>query len=111
MGIAPFWSFQLIIAIALSFYFKLNKVLVVLAANISIPPMIPLILFLSHRVGSFWMGDKANYISFSSEITLKLVLTNFVQYILGAFTLATMAGTVSFLITNASLKIFKRPNS
>ncbi len=111
MGIVPFWGFQLIIAIALSFYFKLNKVLVVLAANISIPPMMPLILFLSHRVGSFWMGDKASYISFSSEITLQLVLTNFFQYVLGAFTLAAVAGAVGSLITYAGLKIFKRSNS
>ncbi|MEO7988739.1 MAG: DUF2062 domain-containing protein [Chryseolinea sp.] len=111
MGIIPLWGFQLAIAIPLSFVFKLNKVLVFLAANISILPMIPLILFLSHLTGAFWMGDKAEYISFSKEITLELVKNNAVQYILGACTLATVAGVIFGLVTYAGLKIFKRSNS
>lgn len=111
MGIIPLWGFQLLIGITLSFLLKLNKPLVIIAANISIPPMIPLILFLSHLTGAFWMGDKAEYISFSKEITLELVRNNTVQYILGACTLATGAGIIFGLVTYAGLKIFKRSNS
>lgn len=108
MGIIPLWGFQLIIGITLSFLFKLNKALFVIAANISIPPMIPLILFLSHLTGSIWMGDKAEYISFSKEITLELVKNSALQYILGACTLATVAGIIFTAVTYASLKLFKR---
>lgn len=111
MGIIPVWGFQLIIGITFSFLLKLNKPLVIIAANISIPPMIPLILFLSHLTGAFWMGDKAEYISFSKEITLELVKNNAQQYILGACTLATVAGVIFGLVTYAGLKIFKRSNS
>jgi uncharacterized protein (DUF2062 family) len=111
MGIIPLWGFQLAIAIPLSFFFKLNKVLVFIAANISFPPMIPVILFLSHFTGSFWMGEKAQYISFNKAITLELVKNNAVQYFLGACTFATVAGVIFGIVTYASLKIFKRSNS
>ncbi len=108
MGIVPVWGFQLIIAIALAFLFRLNKVLVILAANISIPPMIPLILFLSHLTGSIWMGDDAQYFLFSEEITFERVKTSFVQYVLGAITLAIVAGALIGGIAYVSLNIFRK---
>lgn len=108
MGIVPIWGFQLAVAIPLSFLFRLNKALVIIAANISIPPMIPLILFLSHLTGGIWMGDEAVPISFSQEITLDLVRDSLVQYISGAVTLAVIAGILSGLITFLLLKVFKR---
>jgi len=108
MGIFPAWGFQLLIAIALSFVFKLNKALVIIAANISIPPMIPVILFLSHYTGRVWMGKDAQYLSFSKDITLDLMWQNFFQYVLGAVTLAFVAGVIFGGLTYAGLKIFKR---
>jgi uncharacterized protein (DUF2062 family) len=107
MGIVPIWGFQLAVAITLAFLFRLNKALVIIAANISIPPMIPLILFLSHLTGAFWMGEKAQRVSFSQEITLELVQHNFVQYVLGAITLALAAGVIFGGATYLGLK-FKR---
>ena len=108
MGIVPVWGFQLIIAIALAFLFRLNKVLVILAANISIPTMIPLILFLSLLTGSIWMGDDAQYFLFSEEITFERVKTSFVQYVLGAITLAIVAGALIGGIAYVSLNIFRK---
>lgn len=108
MGIFPVWSLQLVIAITLAFVLRLNKVLVILAANISIPPMIPPILFLSHMTGGIWMGENAQQISFSNEITLETMKTSLVQYFLGAITLAFIAGIIFGGITYLGLKIFKR---
>lgn len=108
MGIVPIWGFQLGVAITLSFIFRLNKALVIIAANISIPPMIPLILYLSHSTGAFWMGEKAQRISFSSEVTFEMVQNNFVQYALGAVTLAAVAGVIFGGVTYIALKLFMR---
>jgi uncharacterized protein (DUF2062 family) len=108
MGIVPIWGFQLAVAIALSFIFRLNKALVIIAANISIPPMIPLVLFLSHFTGRMWMGEQAQYISFSREITFEVVQNNIVQYVLGATTLAVVAGLFFGGMTYLGLKLFKR---
>jgi uncharacterized protein (DUF2062 family) len=109
MGIVPIWGFQLAAAIALSFLLRLNKALVIIAANISIPPMIPLILFLSYQMGAFWRGDQAEQITFSTEITLDSVKNNLLQYVLGAISLAIAAGVIFGGLTYMALKVFKRP--
>jgi uncharacterized protein (DUF2062 family) len=108
MGIVPLWGFQMVIAIALAFAFRLNKTLVIIAANISIPPMIPVVLYLSHLTGRLWMGEKAQAISFNDEITLELIHTNFIQYVYGATTLAAVAGLLNGGITYAALRLGKR---
>jgi uncharacterized protein (DUF2062 family) len=107
MGIVPIWGFQLLVGIPLAFLFRLNKVLFILAANISIPPMIPLILFLSHVTGGIWMGKNAEFISFSKEITFETMSNSLVQYLLGAVTLACIAGILIGGITYVGLKLFK----
>ena len=104
MGIVPIWGFQLVTAIFLAIVFKLNKPLVIIAANISIPPMIPVIIFLSYKTGVFWMGDNATHINFSNSITLEAIKNNLVQYIYGSITLAIAAGIVSGLVTFFVLK-------
>jgi uncharacterized protein (DUF2062 family) len=108
MGIVPIWGFQLVTAIALSILFRLNKAIVIVAANISIPPMIPLVIYLSHLTGRIWMGDNAQTISFSDEITLELIHNNAVQYFSGAITLAIIAGIIFGMLTYLMLTIFKK---
>jgi uncharacterized protein (DUF2062 family) len=108
MGIVPIWSLQLVVGIALAHLFRLNKALVIIAANISIPPMIPVIVFVSHLTGAFWMGKNAQYISFSHEISLKTVANNLMQYFLGATTLAVVVGVVGTGLIFAMIKIFKK---
>jgi uncharacterized protein (DUF2062 family) len=105
MGIVPIWGFQMITAIAVSILFRLNKALVLIAANISIPPMIPLVLYLSHLTGKIWMGKAARTISFNDEMTLEVIHENFVQYFFGACTLAIVAGIVFGGITYIMLKL------
>lgn len=109
IGIIPIWGFQLAVGIPLSMLMRLNTALVVLTAHISIPPMIPIILFFSHYTGRIWMGDQKQYISFSQNITLETVRNNVEQYFLGAITLAVMAGitfgAISFLIMRMRRKV------
>jgi uncharacterized protein (DUF2062 family) len=108
MGIVPIWGFQLITAIALSILFRLNKTLVIIAANISIPPMIPVVIYASHWVGKLWMGKNAHDMTFTKEITLAFVHENFIQYFVGAFTLAFAAAMFFGLFTLTLLKILSR---
>ena len=108
MGIIPIWGFQLLVSVALAALFRLNKVLVVLACNISIPPMIPLIIFLSYRCGGYWQGGAGTQFAFSKSITLAFVRQHLGQYIYGSITLATAAGLAAGLLTLGLLKLFKR---
>ncbi|MGB4843117.1 MAG: DUF2062 domain-containing protein [Ferruginibacter sp.] len=108
MGIIPIWGFQLVAAIFLAVVLKLNKPLVIVAANISIPPMIPLIIFSSYKMGAFWMGTNAMQIDFSSSITLNSIKKNLVQYIYGSITLAIVAAIAFGLLTFIFLKLIEK---
>ena len=111
MGIVPIWGFQLATAIFLAIVLKLNKPLVIIAANISIPPMIPLIIFLSYKMGAYWMGADALDMPFDRSITVQTIYNNLQQYIYGSITLAIIAGAAVGLVSYLLLKIFKRNTS
>jgi len=108
MGIVPVWGFQLAIAIVLAIVLKLNKPLVIVAANISIPPMIPIIIYLSYKTGALWMGSNAMQIDFSSAITLASIKQNLLQYIFGSITLAVVAAFIFGLLTFIFLKLIDK---
>lgn len=107
MGIVPIWGFQLVTAITLAILFRLNKTLVVVAANISIPPMVPLILYGSLLTGSLWVGKNAIYPTSIKAITLDFVRLSLFQYVSGAVTLALLAGLTVGFFTYVLLRIFK----
>jgi len=111
MGIIPIWGFQLVSAIFLSILFKLNKPLVIIAANISIPPMIPLIIFSSYKTGTIWVHNGAVDMQLSNNISLAAITQNLQQYGYGSITLAVIAGVVFGFITFIVLKIFKRKHA
>jgi glycosyltransferase involved in cell wall biosynthesis len=111
MGIVPIWGFQLVVAIFLAVLLRLNKALVIIAANISIPPMIPIIIFLSYKMGSVWMGERRITMEFNSELSLEAIRANLEQYIYGSITLAIIAGLLAGLIAWVTLKIMKRRHS
>ena len=108
MGIIPIWGFQLVAAIFLAHLLRLNKALVIIAANISLPPMIPLIIFLSYKMGGYWLKDTGVDVEFSRGITVASITKNLEQYIYGSFTLAVSAGLFFGGIVLLLLKIFKR---
>lgn len=108
MGIIPIWGVQLGTAIFLAILFRLNKALVIVAANISLPPMIPVIIFASYKIGAIWMGDHAGHLIFNSNITRESIQTNLAQYIYGSITLAVLAALFFGMATFGLLKLFKR---
>jgi uncharacterized protein (DUF2062 family) len=108
MGIIPIWGIQLGTAVFLAVLMRLNKALVLLSVNISIPPMIPLIIFGSYKLGAFWMGSRAGTLEFSSSITRQTVRNNLEQYLYGSVTLAVIAAIVAGTATRVILKILKK---
>lgn len=106
-GILPIWGFQLITAIALAHTFGLSKLITSVAANISIPPMIPIILYLSYVTGG-WVMQRESNIKFSTNLSIKSFENNLIQYVIGSIVLAIIlsifAGIISFII----LKRFRK---
>ncbi|WP_295118288.1 DUF2062 domain-containing protein [uncultured Chitinophaga sp.] len=108
MGIVPIWGFQMLVALLLAAWMRLNKGLVIIAANISIPPMIPFIVFLSFLMGRIWVGEDATLLLFHKGLSLENIKMNLVQYIYGSITLAIVAGVVSGLFTWVLFAVFRR---
>jgi glycosyltransferase involved in cell wall biosynthesis len=110
MGILPIWGFQLVVAIFLAVLFRLNKGLVIVFANISIPPMIPLIIYASYRFGSFWMPGPAVPAFTTKSGGLSAIRYNFKQYLAGSISLALVSGVAAGLIAFILLRIFSKKN-
>ncbi len=108
MGIAPLWGFQLLIAITLAIAFRLNKALVILSANISIPPMIPIIILLSYKMGAVWVGDNATSLNLANGIDLESNHVNFLQYLYGSVTLALIAAFIAGAISYFLVSFIRR---
>jgi len=107
MGIAPVWGWQMAIALALAIILKLNKAITLVASNISIPPLIPFILFASYLTGGLVLSNHED-LNFDSGITFEFVKKNFFQYIAGALVFGTVMGLLSGLVTWILLNIFRR---
>jgi len=108
MGIAPVWGYQLIIAITVASFLKLNKFIVVAAAHISIPPFIPLIIYLSYITGGLVLGGKIDSFNYSTAISFEFIRLHLIQYVAGSivFGLATaMLGGILFYIP---LKLYRK---
>ncbi|RLD81391.1 MAG: DUF2062 domain-containing protein [Bacteroidetes bacterium] len=101
IGIAPFWGFQTILALGVSAALKLNKFIAFAFSNISIPPMIPLIIWASLKMG-IWILNSDTDISYEGLTNNFNVLESIKEYIVGSFTLAFISaiifGTLGFVI-------------
>jgi len=96
----------MLLAIFLAWLLKLNKVIVIAAANISLPPMIPLILYFSYLTGVYVTGSsiRMNF----SEISFHVIKQNLYCYIIGSFAFASLMaifmGTLSYVL----MRIFRK---
>ncbi|PJR04832.1 DUF2062 domain-containing protein [Avrilella dinanensis] len=86
-GILPVWGFQTFLTIFFAVTFRWNKVLAFAFSNISIPPMIPLIIWLSLKIGGFVVPGLSTF-SFDKEMTFSMIQDHFLQYLIGSVILA-----------------------
>jgi glycosyltransferase involved in cell wall biosynthesis len=107
IGLTPFWGWQMIIAFGVAYVLKLNKFVTVAASNISIPPLLPFIIFLSYLTGGIVLGVE-NKLSFSSGINLEWIKHNLLQYIVGSFVLGIVIAIVLGALTFLMLEIFRK---
>ena len=119
MGIVPIWGFQMIVAASLAHLLRLNKILVLVASNISIPPVIPFILYFSYKTGGLLMGTgetltSENIVMLKNQImtgsfyqTINELGYSIVQYIVGSLALAVIAGTFVMMFSFFTLSVYK----
>ncbi len=106
LGIAPFWGFQTFLSIFLASMFRLNKVISFFCSNISIPPMIPIIIYLSLLTGGFILQD--NFQLDLSLVSFEIIKKNLLRYIVGSLVLATFCSIVSGIVSYFLLIYFSQ---
>lgn len=105
-GIVPLWGYQMILAGVVAHLLRLNKVVAIVFSNVSIPPMIPFILYGSMVAGSITLG--MDNIFSLDDISFESIGLSLTQYIVGSCTLATVAGVVVWLVAFTVMTLCKR---
>lgn len=96
-GIIPLWGYQMVFAALTAHFMRLNKVIALVFSNISIPPMIPFILYGSLVTGAALLGID-NTFAFDG-ISLETIGRSLTQYIVGSVALAIGSGlAVTFVV-------------
>ncbi|HIO73225.1 MAG TPA: DUF2062 domain-containing protein [Flavobacteriales bacterium] len=122
MGIIPIWGYQMALAIILAVYFKLNKAIVLVTAQISLPPLLPFILYASYLTGISILGSAAEgeHMSATNAWLEKHVIPGWLQekfpemvqnllaYFFGSFVLAFAMAIATGLLTYALLILFRK---
>lgn len=108
LAFSPFWGLQTILAISLALFFRLNKVLVLIAVNISsIPPLIPLIIYMNFQFGSLIFNGK-----FLTQIPVITELSslgeNLSMFITGGILTGLATGIIAYYVVILGLKLKKR---
>ncbi len=102
IGVAPIWGWQIVTTLGLAHLLRLNKFVAVSASNISLPPMLPFVIFLSYLIGGWVMGAKVSHIQYSEGMGLQWIRENLVQYLLGSIVfgivLAAVFGPIAYLL-------------
>ena len=119
MSFTPIWGFQMLIAALLAHALRLNKVLVVLFSNISIPPVIPFIIYFSYKTGGIFFHNSIEFnmdtlIYLKEEIldghfykTLNEFGYSILQYVTGSLVLGIIAGLTVGIVTYMLITISK----
>ena len=95
-GIVPIWGYQMIFAAGSAHFMRLNKLVAVVFSNISIPPMIPFILY-----GSYWIGGQVLGVPVSlvlRDISMHRMAECLAQYLVVSLCLAAVCGMLIWLL-------------
>lgn len=95
-GIAPLWGYQMIVAGVSAHFLRLNKVLAVVASNISIPPMIPFLLYGSYVTGGWILGLPLTLDLHT--VSFDALRTSLLQYLAGSVVFGLLCSGVAGVV-------------
>ncbi|GGC16468.1 glycosyl transferase [Parapedobacter defluvii] len=107
IGLSPFWGFQTVIVLFLAWVLRLNKLIAFAFSNVSIPPLIPFIVYACLSIGTFVWGQSEAVSSFNwqqFDTYRPYIQQHLAEYVAGSFVLgisaAAVAGILSYLLLN-----------
>ena len=119
MGIVPIWGFQMIVATFFAHKLKLNKAIVLLAANISIPPAVPFLIYMGYQTGFFIYNRGFDTFENISRIITQMTDNGLIDsfnnlgksilfYVGGSIVFAAIAGSITWLLAHLVFIIKKK---
>ena len=109
IGIAPIWGYQMVAAAAAAHFLRLNKAITLLASNLSIPPMMPLILYAALALGHWLFTGHALSLSFTlRNMTKANALESLEQWVVGSLVLAVLVAVVGTVTTYSVARLVRQ---
>ncbi|HEX3890735.1 MAG TPA: DUF2062 domain-containing protein [Verrucomicrobiae bacterium] len=106
-GILPIYGFQIMVGVAVAHQLRLNKATLLLASHISIPPVVPFILYGSMVLGHWLFTGQVLDIS-AHQITKGLTLEHFMEWIVGSVALGVGVGLAGTITTYFVARLVRR---
>ncbi len=106
IGTLPIWGLQTIVALATAHWLRLNKVIVLAFSNVSLPPIIPFVLYGSLYIGALITGSEAP--TNISNLSLENIGQTTWQYVVGAIPFAIITGLLLGSIAYIIIRIFRK---
>ncbi len=108
-GIAPIWGYQMIAAAAAAHFLRLNKAITLLASNISIPPMMPLILYGALALGHWLFTGRALSLSFTvRHMTRAAALESLGEWLVGSLVLGVLVAVVGTVTAYSLARLIRQ---
>ena len=106
-GIVPIYGFQMVIAAAAAHRLRLNKAITLLASNISMPPLVPFVVYGAMVLGHWMFTGQMLDIS-PDQISKGLTLEYLWQWIVGSLALAVMVSALGTVVTYSIAKLWRK---
>ncbi|MEC3879340.1 DUF2062 domain-containing protein [Parapedobacter sp. 10938] len=96
VGLSPFWGFHTVLVLFLAVVLRLNKLIAFAFSNVSLPPLIPFIIYACLQIGIALLGTPAvDGFHWQDIDTYRPFIQQHLQeYVLGSLVLATASAAV-----------------
>jgi glycosyltransferase involved in cell wall biosynthesis len=105
-GILPIYGFQIMVGAAVAHQLRLNKATLLIASHISIPAMVPFILYGSMVLGHWLFTGQSLDIS-PHQIAQGLTFEHFVEWIVGSVALGVAVGLAGTILTYSMARVLR----
>jgi glycosyltransferase involved in cell wall biosynthesis len=107
----PIWGWQMVAAVTVAYTLRLNKFIALVFSNLSIPPFMPVMIFLSYLTGGWVLGKSTDGVTLDQGFSLRWIEHNLVQYLVGSIFFSLFLGLGLGLVTYILLRIFRNRKS
>lgn len=106
-GIVPIWGLQTVIAATLAHRLRLNMAITLLACNISLPPMVPFLLYAATALGHWMFTGELLKVALG-EMTMARARGYVWEWLVGSLVLAVIVAGLGTVIAYTAARLVKR---